>query len=229
MGKNLGVWLSWEPVGYGLRPTVYMAPSFSWASRVGAVTYSLFLSTLWKSLVAMIEIHYNTLPSFPFGQVSEASMRLQGALFPATARPGDENFEVSISSLDGWYKLRLDAVDDKQSLSSKYLYFLPLAFDPYPETQREDKSNRPHVSDESSKFHGENEPTGGTGSLERDKSADEVKSENKPGLNQLIHHSDEDDVKISGICLNRPRHCSIVGLAALNAINTCTCTFRFPG
>jgi hypothetical protein len=97
----------------------------------------------------------------------------------------------------------LDAVDDKPSLSSKYIYFLPLAFDPYPETQGEDKSNRPHVSDEGSKPQGENEPVGGTGSLERDKSAGGAKLGNKPGLNQPIHRSDEDGVKISGILLEQ--------------------------
>jgi hypothetical protein len=87
--KELMLWLNWktDTDEQRPRPAVYTAPSFSWASRIGRVSWHAMmprdLASERFSMIEVLEIRCDTREGQPFGEVSYAFLRLKGYLIPS--------------------------------------------------------------------------------------------------------------------------------------------------
>jgi hypothetical protein len=101
----------WEVSWDGKRPEKFRAPTWSWASTEGEITFldsegpqkHIQLEQTFQSSWELLDVHYSMLTSNPYGEVRSASLIISGQLLPATLRYNwdfEDDEDIPLASAD---------------------------------------------------------------------------------------------------------------------------------
>ncbi|OCL06365.1 HET-domain-containing protein [Glonium stellatum] len=111
----------------------YQAPTFSWASRIGPVTYIPWDTTQKMCFVSFLEASAVLKTADPDGEVSNGWIRVKGRLTPAMLNcyyDHANNLTCLIEAKEGITQFEPDAVEDVDGETGKIVYCLPIVSNP---------------------------------------------------------------------------------------------------
>ncbi len=120
----------------------YLAPTWSWASRIGTVVYPVFRTSFGKEYIyfesgpTVLAAETTAVGKDAFGQISSGSLRLSGCLRKAVAKTGKKNhlgtefgfrFELPLSAEESERTCGNFTFDFEAQSSSEPMYLLRMA------------------------------------------------------------------------------------------------------